>query len=186
MWSACCKKNYPLLDQIVYPGPGRITFTAQSQSQALLHQFSPEFGYHSWLAPNDHLRDFEFRRYDNYLTRIGHHMKEYNDLKLCWLCNDNNFLSVFAMVFFENYWRKVLVKCKANNWCLISWAQARMFRPSWCCHYNFSEYCLTVHATVNQMGLASIPKVLWQLLFVPLLPLYWNGIQSTFLFMLTM
>ena len=28
-------------------------------------------------------------------------MKEYNDLKLCWLCNDNNFLSVFAMVSFE-------------------------------------------------------------------------------------
>ena len=89
------------MDQIVYPGPGRITFTAQNKSQALLHQFSPEFGYHSWLAPNDHLRDFEFRRYDNYLTRIGHHMKEYNDLKLCWLCNDNNFLSVFAMVSFE-------------------------------------------------------------------------------------
>ena len=57
---------------------------APSQLQARSNRFGPDFGHYGWLAPYDHLRDFECNRRYNWLTRKGHQMKEY--FKLCCLC----------------------------------------------------------------------------------------------------
>ena len=54
----------------------------QSLAQ-LIKSAGPDFGHDRWLAPNDHLRDFESNRRYNWLTRIDQHVKEYFQL-CCW------------------------------------------------------------------------------------------------------
>ena len=63
--------------------PTRKASGAERYCLMALIQSLADFGQDGWLAPNDHLRDFESNRRYNWLTTIDQHVKEYFQL-YCW------------------------------------------------------------------------------------------------------
>ena len=64
-------------------GAERYCFDAVDPVVSTVKSVGPDFGHDSWLAPNDHLRDFISNRRYNWLTRIDQQVKEYFQL-CCW------------------------------------------------------------------------------------------------------
>ena len=64
-------------------GAERYCFDGADPIVSMIKSVGPDFGQDSWLAPNDHLRDFESNRRYNWLPRIDRHVKEYFQLCCC-------------------------------------------------------------------------------------------------------